>query len=76
MCSSEQIRFRLEEHKELSQVTNWVVERLSSGYDLHWDLTNNYSIWVCVPGNNHALEEFLARWGNIFSADSGQYGRY
>ena len=71
MCNNtDQFRFRLEDTELLPDITQWVVSRIDQGYDMHWDLRGDFLIWICVPGTEPDLMEFLGVWGNNVTADS------
>jgi hypothetical protein len=69
MCHSrDQLKFRVEELSVLHDLVTWIGSRMDQGYDLHWDLRDQYHVWVCIPGDQRSLDSFLVEWGTIVSA--------
>lgn len=69
-----QLRFRVVDQEVLSDIIAWAVERLSSGYDVHWDSRCGFVLWICVPGDSDSLGQFLSCWGRHVSGDTPIFG--
>lgn len=62
------LRFKIIDSPFISEITQWISNRVDQGYDLHWD-KNQYTTWAMIPSTNDALTEFLSLWGDYVIID-------